>query len=383
MSDVIPMDVHATAMDRTSAEFPFVQPSPPAPLKSTVLASLLPPHVEMTVFAGTSTAAQFGPLDGEISALLKGWGVFDLGWRGQIEVRGEDRLRWLSGMTTNAVQQLPEGEGNYSFFLNAQGRIQGDVFIYREAGRLVLDTSADQVGPIMAHLDRFIIMDDVVLGDQREEFTGIGLAGPQASPSIKALGLPELEISAGSPIRFASAQLGPSELTLVAFHGPLSNQYAIYASPEAVISLWQRLLDAGATACGVRAIEGLRVLEGLPRYGVDLGDRDLPQETGQTRALNFSKGCYLGQEIVERVRSRGAVHRTLRQFHVEGVAPQLPASLKVNDTVIGKLTSLVSLAGKNYGLGIVRSDAVNGGMPLTYNGGVAIALDRPPDDLPA
>ena len=90
-----------------------------------------------------------------------------------------------------------------------------------------------------------------------------------------------------------------------------------------MLAVWETLQAAGATPCGLEAMEALRVLEATPLYGIDLNDRDLPQETAQTRALNFSKGCYLGQEIVERIRSRGKVNRQFRQFALHG-APAFP-----------------------------------------------------------
>ena len=91
--------------------------------------------------------------------------------------------------------------------------------------------------------------------------------------------------------------------------------------PSIRCAIWSALASAAATPIGINAVEALRVLEGTPRYGSDITERHLPQETAQTRALNFTKGCYLGQEIVERIRSRATVHRTLGHFRVDGATP--------------------------------------------------------------
>jgi folate-binding protein YgfZ len=334
----------------------------------------------MGAFAGRLTVLRFEPLEVELRALFQGCGVYDLGWRARIAVRGEDRLRWLNGMVTNTVQQLAEGEGNYSFFLNAQGRIQGDAFVYRRAKELLLDTTAEQVKPLMAHLDRFIIMDDVTLEDAGETSSGIGLAGPEVARVLTEAGL-DVPTAADS-IRFATSEWEGAEITVVALPDLLTPQFQILCPPEQVEKLWQRLEYGDAQKCGIEAVEALRILEGLPRFGVDMGDRDLPQETGQTRALNFNKGCYLGQEIVERIRSRGAVHRALRQFSLTGEVPALPADLTAGGKTVGRLTSAVSVptvsGPASYALGIIRGEAVISGDPLTYNGGEAAVLDRPP-----
>jgi folate-binding protein YgfZ len=144
--------------------------------------------------------------------------------------------------------------------------------------------------------------------------------------------------------------------------------------------LWDVLLAAGAIPCGIRAAEALRVLEGTPRYDVDLTERDLPQETSQTRALHFAKGCYLGQEIVERIRSRGAVHRRLAQFTLSTGPAASPLELTApGDTrAAGRITSTSVYNGTRYGLGIVRTEAVERRPALEYPGGTATLVTHPP-----
>src|SRR5271156_174821 len=138
---------------------------------------------------GALTPAAYDGFSAELDSLLHSVGVSDLGWRGKILVNGGDRLRWLNGMVSNAVQSLPEGQGNYSFLLSVQGRIQGDCYVYRRAGDLLLDTSIDQVPTLIGHLDHFVIMDDVELADVSRQWTSLSLAGPLAPQVLATLGV--------------------------------------------------------------------------------------------------------------------------------------------------------------------------------------------------
>ena len=348
----------------------------------TPLAATLGPASSLGRYCGALTAKVFDGLTGEIDSLLHSAGVSDLGWRGKILVTGGDRLRWLNGMVSNAVQSLPEGQGNYSFLLSVQGRIQGDCYVYRRADDLLLDTSVEQVPGLMSHLDHFIIMDDVELADVSHEWTGLSLAGPGASRVLATLGF-----SPSTPgvenARMSNANIGEVACTIIEAYHVAVPRYELWFEPEHVAAVWETLQAAGATPCGWEAVEALRVLEGTPLYGVDLNDRDLPQETAQTRALNFSKGCYLGQEIVERIRSRGKVNRQFRQFALQGARPgSLPLDLRSNDQPVGRITSTASLSSAGLAqvlaLGFLRVEVLERNQEIAYEGGVATALAAPP-----
>jgi folate-binding protein YgfZ len=157
-------------------------------------------------------------------------------------------------------------------------------------------------------------------------------------------------------------------------------RFSLWVEDSAVKALWQRLLGAGATPAGADSVEALRVLEGTPLYGVDISDKTLAQETGQMRALNFSKGCYLGQEIVERVRSRANVHRGIRQFVLHGAAAGPGEPLSADGAAIGELTSVAQVELPQFSgqvaLGLVRVEALNGA--LSYPGGSAEVLTSSP-----
>ena len=319
---------------------------------------------------GAQSVAVFSDAAAELSALVEGVAVFDRGHRVRLRISGEDRVRWLNGMVTNTVKALAPDTHNYTFILNAQGRIQGDATVLAFPDHLVLETDRSQAEHLFAHLDRFIIMDDVELA-WMQSGSSLGLAGPGAESLLVSLGLP-------TPERGCFAQTsGGVTMTVVAEHSPSIRRFSLWAwEPE---SLWLQLVQSGALPAGALAVDALRVLEGRPLYGIDISEKTLAQETGQTQALNFHKGCYLGQEIVERVRSRATVHRGLRQFVLEG-APATPGTpLTADGAAIGELTSIASvpLADGGYpALAIVRLEALKG--TLRYAGGLAELLTRSP-----
>src|SRR5580658_6170572 len=365
--------------------------TPPEPTHETgptALSAALGSLPALRQHCGALTPAAYDGFSAELDSLLYSAGISDLGWRGKILVSGGDRLRWLNGMVSNAVQSLPDGQGNYSFLLSVQGRIQGDCDVYRRAGDLLLDTACDQISTLMRHLDHFIIMDDVELADVSRDWTALALAGPGARQVLATLGFTtpsaKLENAGMHGAIMSEGKIGEVSCTIIEAYHVSVPRYELWFAPEHVLAVWETLQAAGATPCGLDAMETLRVLEATPLYGVDLNDRDLPQETVQSRALNFSKGCYLGQEIVERIRSRGKVNRQFRQFALDGTQPTvLPIDLHSGEQSVGRVTSTASLASAGLpqvlGLGFVRVEIVERNAEITYEGGVATALAAPPE----
>ena len=147
------------------------------------------PH--LVEYRGTITAQQLDAPTLETAALAKATAVHDLGWTRRVSVRGEDRIRWLSGMVTNTVNEIPENGGAWNLVLNAQGRIQGDLTVWRDSESIELEIAVDQFERLMAHFEHFIIMDDVELvpHDVAAE-TALGLTGPKAGEVLVRMGLP-------------------------------------------------------------------------------------------------------------------------------------------------------------------------------------------------
>lgn len=320
-----------------------------------------------------SSAPNFGDTAAEFRALLAGCGTYDLSARAKLTVSGNDRVRWLNGMVTNNIRDLKPGSGVYCFLLNPQGRIQGDLYAYNRGEDLLLDIDGTQTEKITSLLRKHIIMDKVTITDISQQLSALGVSGPDAGRVLtKALGsLPPLQ-----PLQFAEISWQEASITLVQKENPVPS-YELWVTPQNVGTLWGALLDAGAKPAGTEAAELLRIACGIPLYGKDIHDRDLPQETGQVRALNFTKGCYIGQEIVERIRSRGNVHRTFSGFRVEGTLPEPGTKILGDDKEVGEITSSASLpmnAGDQaVALGYTRREAAEANVPL-HSGAAKLSL---------
>jgi folate-binding protein YgfZ len=302
----------------------------------------------------------------------------NVGW---IRATGEDRVRWLNGMVTNSIQALNPGEGVYNFLLSVQGRIQGDATIFASADDLLMETDISQVAGLMALLDRFIIMDDVELADTTANRSGLSVVGPQASSLLRQIGLSTDNLK---PISMQTTKWEDAEVSVIHAYSPLVPQFELWADTATTAKLFDALSSGGAVHCEHQALNWLRMLGGTPLYGTDIRDRELPQETGQTRALHFAKGCYLGQEIVERIRSRGNVHRTFGGFRLDGELPTAGAALEADGKQVGELTSVaaIPLPDENGGpiqlaLGYVRREALDRGISIIYSGGVALPVSLP------
>jgi folate-binding protein YgfZ len=336
-------------------------------------------------FRGALTTHELDAPPAEIAALATGAAAHDLGWMRRISVRGGDRFRWLSGMVTNTVKDLPENSGAWNLVLNSQGRIQGDLTVWRgdvPAGdALDLVIAADQFEKLIAHLDHFIIMDDVELVAQDGE-TAVGLTGPKAAEVLTRMGMEMPR----DQMTVRRQEWNGHNLRVQRGYGALAEHIEIWTTLAGLILLWRALSTAGATPVGASALEAFRIAEGIPVYGIDIAERDLPQETAQLRALHFNKGCYLGQEIVERIRSRGNVHRHLRQFQLDGPLPNPGTELVLDGAAIGQITSAAELplpsGPRRFAIAMVRSEAEAKSQPFTYSApagsGTATLLSRPP-----
>jgi len=322
------------------------------------------PHT-VTPLIELLTGAAFAPID-------------NVGW---IHVTGSDRVRWLNGMATNSIQDLKPGQGCYTFFLNAHGRIQGDATAWMQEDAILLETAKDRIPAMMAMLDHFIIMDDVELAIPKDR-VGLTITGRETVSELERHGYKRLP---DKPLHLTEDRA--RNLQFIFSYSPTVPGFELW-SDSATIEALLRELALSRPPVSAEALEQLRILSGTPLYGVDIRDKDLPQETNQTRALHFAKGCYLGQEIVERIRSRGNVHRTFTGFILSGDLPTSGTALTTSDApekAIGELTSVARIqlpsgAGAEaaqLALGYIRREILDRNATITYPGGTAIAATLP------
>jgi tRNA-modifying protein YgfZ len=284
-------------------------------------------------------------------ALREGAAWIDVSARGKLRVSGEDRVRLLHAMSTNHVQDLQPGDGLYAFFLSAQGRILADANIYNRGETLFLDTEPETSGKLRDHLDKYIIADDVTIEVETDQWAAIGLEGPQSLECAERLGISAAgkkysvnDWETGFVARAASTGPEGIRIFLLAGHkGDLMRRLAELAIPN-------------ATASEARIV---RLENGIPRYGEDITERYLPQETQAMHAVHFNKGCYLGQEIVERVRSRAQIHRLLTPIRIQNSSvPAAGTKLSAEGKDVGEITSAAYSPGLGevVGLAYLRTD---------------------------
>jgi folate-binding protein YgfZ len=297
------------------------------------------------------------------AALRENAAWLDLSGRAKIRAGGEDRARLLHAMTTNQVQTLQPGEGCYAFFLNAQGRILADVNLLCFEDHFLLDTEPQTRTKVYEHLDRYIIADDVTLEDETDRVATIAIEGPKAGAAMAKLGAPQpvapgssAPWSYGTVARLDTTGRGGFFLMI-----PLDEK-------QAVIS---QLMEAGIPAATAEEARIVRIESGRPRYGEEITERYLVQETDQLQAVNFGKGCYLGQEIVERVRSRAQIHRVLRRLEIDTREPPAAGTkLKSGDADAAEIASAVFSPAleKTVALAYIRTQFAELGTPITLDG---------------
>lgn len=282
------------------------------------------------------------------SAFYSSAAVLDLSGRGIFRATGEDRVRLMHAMTTNHVEQLQPGQGAYALFLNGQGRILSDVLVYALEEELLIDVGAGERQKIYSHLDHYIIADDVTLEDLSEDWFVLQVEGVEAASALANLGFttPVSPYDSTRSAPLLAARVSSAGLSGFRIYGPAelkAETLAKLALPEADLLTWNTV----------------RIENRIPVYGIDFTESNIPQETGLLRALHFSKGCYLGQEIVERVRSRGHVNKRLTVFEIPTEeAPQRGAKLIVEGKETGEITSAAysPKARKTVALGYQRTE---------------------------
>jgi folate-binding protein YgfZ len=299
-------------------------------------------------------------------ALRESTASLDFSARGRIFLLGEDRVRLLHAMTTNHIQQLRAGDGCYAFFLNPQGRILADVNVLMLEDRVLLDVEPETRESVYQHLDKYIIADDVTLEDASENWTAVGLEGPSSPEALFAIGAPIPDAP------FSHAQWKGRIVARVNATG--STGFRIFAPKDDAAALAAEIVEAGIVPADEESTRVVRLEHARPRYGEDILDTTLPQETQQMHALHFSKGCYLGQEIVERIRSRGRVNRLLMGLRFDWLSTDRPALAPE----VGEITSWAfsPALGKTVALAYLRAQYAAAGTSVKV--GESEAITTPP-----
>ena len=311
--------------------------------------------------------ADYGKVAAEYVALRESAGVLDLSFRSRLCLVGADRARFLHGQVTNDVKKLRAGEGCYAALTTAKGKMESDLNIFCLAGELLLDFEPGLAGKISARLEKFIVADDVQIVDAAPHYGLLSVQGPQAAAVIRALNIfPEIPSLPLASEKISDATLGEIYL---ANHARLGGSGFDLFIPQASLgAVADKLIAAvksfGGGASGWRAFEIARVETGIPRFSADMDETNLPLECGiEARAIVYNKGCYVGQEVINRVQSFGHVTKELRRLRLADELQNLPGrgeKISHAGKDVGYITSAVKLplTGANVALGYVRREAI-------------------------
>jgi folate-binding protein YgfZ len=293
----------------------------------------------------------------EWSAVRQRCGLLDARFRALLRLTGSDRKSFLQGMVSNDVAVLQEGEGTYAALLTEQGKIVSDLRIYVLAGEVWLDTPAARAAAVRENLERYIIADDVEFAADPRWAPLVVVEGPRAARTL--LSVTGEAVEGLKPLAHRELAFDGTRVRVVAATHTGEGGFLLLGDPEVRELLWQYCLAAGAEPVGMETLNVLRVEAGIPWHGCDMTESTLIGEVGIEAAISYKKGCYLGQEVVERVAARGRVHRKLVGLVCEGDAvPQPQAKLARDGKEVGWITSAVWSPARQsvVALGYVRQE---------------------------
>lgn len=320
----------------------------------------------------------YGDPKHEYAAVRSVAGLIDLSHRAMLQFTGPDRLSFLQGLLSNDLRQLRMFEGQAAALLTQQGKVVADVRVLCAMNSFYLDCWEPLKEKVLGHVNRYLVADEVEIEDPNEQWKILSLQGPKAAATLHEI-LKGAELP-GRPHQHAMIRFDGDLVCVVHADSYGSSGYDIMVQTKQLEKLALRLSDRGATWVGEQAQNILRVEAGRPRYGVDFDEDHLLLEVGLDNAVSFTKGCYLGQEVVERIRSRGHVNRKLCGLRLESqAAASAGATITVAGKEIGKITSSVlsPALGCAIALGYLQRDFWQPGTAVEVGGTAAAVTPLP------
>ena len=288
--------------------------------------------------------AHFGNPAGEYQKVRSAAGLIDLSHRGLLQFTGSDRLPFLQGLLSNDLRILKPLDGQYATVLTQQGKVIADVRVLCSLNSFYLDFWENLRSKIIDHLNRYLVADEVEIADRSDEYSILSIQGPRSEALLRDLvGQAELPDQLW---HHTMVNIDGAAICVVSASHTGEPGFDLIAPQASLADLAHKLTDAGkkfsAAWVGEEAQHILRVEAGIPRYGVDFSEDNLLLEVGIDHAVSFSKGCYLGQEVVERIRSRGHVNKRLSGLLLDGQeAAEAGDSISAGDKEVGRVTSSV------------------------------------------
>jgi folate-binding protein YgfZ len=282
----------------------------------------------------------FGDLAGEYKSVCESAGLFDLANRAMLQFTGEDRLPYLQGMLSNDLRPLKMFDGQQATILTQQGKVVADVRVLCSLNSFYLDFWEPLKEKILTHLNRYLVADDVEIHDPNEPWKMLSLQGPRAQMMLdQVFANAELPLQ---PNHHGMAQFDATPVCVVRADRSGFNGFDLIVQTSQLAALARSLSDLGAAWVGEQAQNILRIEAGIPRYGIDFSEDNLLLEVALDDAVSFTKGRYLGQEVVERIRSRGHVNKKLCGLVIDGSTPaSCGDKISAGGKEVGQITSSV------------------------------------------
>lgn len=285
----------------------------------------------------------FGNSAAEYESARSGLGLIDLSHRALVALSGPDRFSYLQGMISNDLRSLSSGEGLYATFLNQQGKVLGDCRVLCDDDCFLLDLWQPIKQKIIDHMNRYLVADDVAISDLSDRYGMFSVQGPQADALLQNF------VSKGTipqkMLHHAVLPIDGVDSRLIRYSHTGEDGFDLVVPVVAVEKVARRVTEISAKYSGKwvgrEAQEILRIEAGIPRYNVDVTEENLVLETGLDHAVSFTKGCYLGQEVVERIRSRGHVNKKLVGLLLDGEKAEFGDRLLALERGVGTITSSV------------------------------------------
>jgi folate-binding protein YgfZ len=289
-------------------------------------------------FSERALPARFTTVHDEWSAVRRRCGVLDAGFRSLLRLTGSDRATFLQGMVSNDVARLQNGEGTYAALLTQQGKVVSDLRVYALPDELWLDVPAARAAAVRENLERYIIADDVEFAVEDSVAPLVVIEGPQADRAL--LAVTGESVTQLAPFGHGAMTFDGVRIRAVVVTHSGERGYLLFGDPVGAPNLWRHCRAAGAEPVGMEALDVLRIEAGIPWAGRDFDDTTLISEVGLEAAISYQKGCYLGQEVVERVAARGQVHRKLVGLLCDGQqVPPPDSKLRRDGKDVGWITS--------------------------------------------
>jgi glycine cleavage system T protein len=322
-----------------------------------------------TTVAEWELPQHFGDPAAEYAALRHSVALCDLSHRGLLRVTGRDRQRFLHAMLSNDTQRLQPGQGCYATLLNAKGHMIADLVVYAEEQAYVLELEPQAVQPFVEAIEGYVISEDVTFHNESGQCGLLAVQGPLAEDLLAlALGqeVPELAMYASM-----ACQIAGHAMRLIRRSYTGESGYLVLAPAAALPDLWHALWEhreaCDVMAAGLEALEIARIEAGIPVYGRDMSDTTIPVEANLQEALSYTKGCYVGQEVIARIDARGHVNRRLVGLILDGTTvPEPGAKIVTPQREVGWITSATHSPAlqQNIALGYVRREVWEPGTQL-------------------